>query len=159
MFDAVFGQTNMPSTMLPPGSGAGDASGVQIQELRADVPTVRNIAADYLGKSVVQIPMETISAPAKIGAVARRSASFAVLETRSPGHDSSSRSRRRIDRFQGAESGGNDLHLLLAIDRVGRTTRQNSFVNDDSRNGEHRADDEDSESEVDEPLAVALVVW
>jgi hypothetical protein len=31
-------------------------------------------------------------------------------------------------------------------------------VNDDSRNGEHRADNEDSESEIDEPLAVALAV-
>ena len=57
-----------------------------------------------------------------------------------------------------AESGGDDLPLLLAIDRVGRSPRQDSFVNDDSGNGEHRADDDDSESEIDEPLAVALAV-
>ena len=142
----------------PPGSGAGEASSVQIQELRADAQAVRNIAADYLGESVVQIPTETISAPAKTDAVAARATSFAVLETRSPGHDSSSRSRRTIHRYQVAESGGDDLPLLLAIDRVGRSPRQDSFVNDDSGNGEHRADDDDSESEIDEPLAVALAV-
>ena len=110
--------------VAPPGSGAGEAASIQIQELRADTQVVRNIAADYRGKSVVQIPTETISAPAKIDAVAARSTSFAVLETRSPGHDSSSRSCRTIHRYQVAESGGDDLPLLLAIDRVGRTKRQ-----------------------------------
>ena len=144
--------------MPPPGSGAGEAASIQIQELRADAQVVRNIAADYSGKSVVQIPTETISAPAKIDAVAARSTSFAVLETRSPGHDSSSRSRRTIHRYQVAESGGDDLPLLLAIDRVGRTTRQDSLANDDSGNSEYRADDDDSEGEIDEPLAMALAV-
>ena len=91
--------------------------------------------------------------------VTTRAASFAVLETRSPGHDSSSRSRRRIDRFQVADSGDDGLPLLLAIDRVGRTTRQDSFANDDNGNGEHRTADDDSESEIDEPFAVALAVW
>ena len=137
------------------GSGAGEASSVQIQELRADAPAMRNIAADYIGESVVQIPTETISASAETDAAAARSASFAALETRSLWHDSSSRSRRTIHRYQVAESGGDNLPLLLAIDRVGRSPRQDSFVNDDSGNGEHRADDDDSESEIDEPLAVA----
>ena len=58
-----------------------------------------------------------------------------------------------------AESGRDDLPLLLAIDRVGRSPQQDSFVNVDSGNGEHRADDNDSVSEIDEPVAVALVVW
>jgi hypothetical protein len=35
---------------------------------------------------------------------------------------------------------------------------EDSFVSHDSGNGEHRADYDDSESEIDEPLAVALAV-
>jgi hypothetical protein len=151
---AHFGQT-----VPPPGSGGGDASSVQIQELKADPPRVRNIAADYIGEPVIHIPAETISAPAETDAVAVRSATFAALETRSPGHDSSSRSRRRIDRFQVADSGDDGLPLLLAIDRVGRTTQQDSFANDDSGNGECRAADDDSASEIDEPLGVAFAIW
>jgi hypothetical protein len=52
--------------------------------------------------------------------------------------------------------GGDDLPQLFAIDRVCRIPRQDSFANDDSVKDEHRADDDDSESEVDEPLAVAV---
>ena len=61
-----------------------------------------------------------------------------------------------IHRYQVAESGGDDLPLLLAIDRVGRSPRQDSFVNVDSSNCDYRADDNDIVSEIDEPVAVAL---
>ena len=153
-------RANFGNTLPPPGagSGTGQASSVVSQELQADAVSKRSIPADQVGESVVLIPSETMSASANTDAAAARAASFAALETRSLWHDSSSRSRRTIHRYQVAESGGDDLPLLLAIDRVGRSPRQDSFVNDDSGNGEHRADDDDSESEIDEPLAVAFAV-
>ena len=63
-------------------------------------------------------------------------------------------SRERIHRYSRAESGGDGLSLLLAIDRVGQSLRQDSFVSDDNGSGAHRADDDDSESEIDESFAV-----
>ena len=54
---------------------------------------------------------------------------------------------------------GGDQRAVPVVVTTGDAPRQDSFVNDDSGNGEHRADDDDSESEIDEPLAVALVVW
>lgn len=151
---AHFGQT-----VPPPGSGAGEASSVQIQELRADAPAVSIFAPDYFGQFVVQMSMETVSAPAETNTAAARAANFAALETRSLWHDLSSRSRSRIDRFQVAASGDDDLPLLLANDRVWRSPQQDSFVSDDSGNGEHRADDVDRESEIDESVAAELIVW
>jgi hypothetical protein len=149
---AHFGQT------LPPGSGASKESSVQTLQLKANAPAVRSITADNIGESVVPIPMETIFAPAETDAVAARSASFAAIEIRSLWHDSNTRSCGMIDRDQVARSSGDDLRLLLAIDRVGRSPWQDSSVSDDNGNGERSADDEYSENEIDKPLAVALAL-
>jgi hypothetical protein len=156
--DYVVWRTHFGQTLPPPGSGASDESRVQTQELRADASAVRNITVDYFGESIVPIPMGTISPPAKTDTVAARLASFAAIETRSIWHDSSTRSRGRIDHYQVAEFIGDDLPLLLAIDRVGRSPRQDSFVSDNTGEGERSADGDDSESEIDEPLAVTLAV-
>jgi uncharacterized delta-60 repeat protein len=101
---------------------------------------------------------EAAVAPVETEATAARAAGFAALETRTLWHDSSSRSRANVNRYSVSVSSGGDLHLLLAIDRVGRTTRQDSLANDDIGNGEYRAND-DSESEINEPLGVAFAVW
>jgi hypothetical protein len=78
------------------------------------------------------------------------------VATRFHWQGSSLPSRRRFDQYQQVTiSGRDDLALLLAIDRVGRSLRQDSFVSDDNGSGEHRADDDDSKSEIDRPLAVA----
>jgi hypothetical protein len=100
---------------------------------------------------------EAAVAPVETEGTAARAARFAALETRSLWHDSSSRSRAKFNLYSMGVSSGDDLHLLLAIDRVGRTTRQDSLVNDDNGNGEYRADD-DCESELNERLGVAFAV-
>ena len=65
---------------------------------------------------------------------------------------------RKYER-QMADSGDDGLPLLLAINRVAQTTRRDAFANDDDGNGEYRADADDSESEINEPLGVAFAVW
>jgi uncharacterized delta-60 repeat protein len=100
---------------------------------------------------------EAVVAPVETEATAVRAARFAALETRSLRNDSSSRSRAEVNRYSVGVSSGDDLHLLLAIDRVGRTTRQDSLSNEDNVNGEYRADD-DSESEINDPIGVAFAV-
>jgi hypothetical protein len=143
------------NTLPPPGagSGTGQASSIVSQELQAEAVSKRIVPADQDGES----PAETMSASAITDAAAARANSFAAIETRSPGHDSSSRLRRTPHRHQVAGSSDDDLLRLLAIDRVWRSLRQDSFA-DDSGNGEHRADDDVSESEIDEPLVVAFAV-
>jgi hypothetical protein len=54
-----------------------------------------------------------------------------------------------------AEPAGDDLSLLLAIDRVWRTPPQESSVAV-GENCEHHSDQDDSGREIDQPLAVAL---
>jgi hypothetical protein len=156
--DYVVWRAHFGQTLPQPGSGASEASSVQTQQLRADPPAVRNITTDYIGDSVVPIPKETFSAPAETAAVAARPASFAAIETRSLWHDLNTRSRGRIDQYRVAEFSGDDLPLLLAVDRVGRSPRQDSSVSDDNGNGERSADDDDSENEIDDALAVALAL-
>ena len=129
---ARFGNTAPPAA----GSGAGEES---------------SVAGLVSNAEAAVTPVET-------EATAARTANFAALETRSLWHDSSSRSRAKVNRYSVGVSSGDDLHLFLAIDRVGRTTRQVSLANDDNGNGEYRADD-DSESEINEPLGVAFAVW
>ena len=109
-----------------------------------------------ISQTIAQATTETVSPPAESDTIAARAASFAQLETRSFGHDLSSRSRTSIHRYLAAQSGDDNLPLLLAIDCVRRSPRQESFLNDESGNGGHRADDDVSESTIDESLAVAL---
>ena len=136
------------------GAGSGDGGSVEQRDSRTESRSGAGVTSrrTTLASPSFRYPSETISAPRRQMRPLHDSASFAVLETRSLWHDLSTRSRRTIHRYQVAESGGDDLPLLLAIDRVGRSPRQDSFVNDDSGNDEHRADDDDSESEIDEPL-------
>jgi hypothetical protein len=159
--DHAVWRANFGKILPPPGVGSATdrASSIVSQDLQADAASERRIPADQVGEFVVLIRAETISASAKTNAAAARAASFTLLETRPLGHDSSSRSRRTIHRYQVAASDGGDLFQLLAIDRVWRSPRQDSFVNDDSGIREHRADDYFSESVVNEPLAVALAAW
>ena len=140
---AHFGQTLPPSGA---GSGTGQASSIVSQELQAEAESNRSIPADQIGESVVIIPLTTMSASANTDAAAAQEASFAALETRSRWRNLSTWSRGRIDQYQVAETDGDDLRLLLAVDRVWRTLRQDSFVSDDSENGEHRADADDSDA-------------
>jgi hypothetical protein len=153
---AHFGQT-LPAAGA--GNGAGEAPSVEVQELRAVAPSTLSIATEQVGETIVQMPTETTSAPAETDAAIARAASFAVLKTRSVGQDSSSRSRRRINRYHVAESGEDDLPLLLAIDRIGRSAPQEWFVSDDSANNDRHADELESESLIDGPLVPALTIW
>jgi hypothetical protein len=152
-------RTNFGNALSPPGagSGAGDASSFQIQELGADAPAVRNIAADYMGESVVQIPMETISAPAETDAVSALLARFAAFETRSVWQGLGLPSHAKVDRYQAGES-GDVLSLLLGIDRVRRSRRQDWLAIDDSGSDEHEINDFHNGSLIDQLLANRPVV-
>lgn len=59
------------------------------------------------------------------------------------------------DRYQVVETANDDLRRLLAIDYVCRFSRHDSLA-DDIAIGEIRFDDNITESDIDEPLAVAL---
>jgi hypothetical protein len=159
--DRELWRANFGNILPPPGVGSGTGQGSTIvsQDLQADAVSERRVLADQVGEFVALIPAEAISASAKTNAAAARAASFSAFETRPSAHDSSSRSRRTIHRYQVAESGGGDLLRLLAIDRVWRSPRQDSFVNDDSGIRDHYADDDVSESPINEPLAMALAAW
>ena len=153
---AHFGQT-VPA--VGAGSGAGQASSVVSQEPQVVPLSERGIPTDEVGESVVPTRTETMSPFTNSNAAAARAISFAALETRSRGHESTSRSRSSLHRFELSEASGHDPSLLLATDRLSPSLRQDSFVNDDCGIGAHRIDDDDSESEIDEPLAVALTEW
>ena len=64
-------------------------------------------------------------------------------------------SRVRVDRYPVGESSGDGLSLLLAIDRLGRHSRQDRFMSDDSSD-EHPINDNYSRSLIDQSLASAL---
>lgn len=147
-------RANYGSILPPPGagSGTGQASSFVSQELQGKAASKRSMPSNQVGGSVVLIPTKTMSASANTNAAAAQAAGFAVFDTRSLELDSSSRSHSTIHRYQEAESGDDALPLLLAIDRVWRTQRQDSLVNDDNGNGKHRAGDHDFESNIDELL-------
>ena len=112
-----------------------------------------------VSEPVVSLITESTSVPAKAGATTVRAASFEVLETRLLWLNSSSLSRGRIHRYHVAEAVDNDLPLLLAINRARRSSRQEFLVHGRNEKNEYRADDDDSWSQIDEPLAVALIEW
>jgi hypothetical protein len=87
---------------------------------------------------------------------AARATSIAVTETPADWQVVGSRSRRAFDPSRRAGLGGDDL-LLLALDRLGRTTQQ--MVTSTAKTSERHRDDGSTESLIDEPLAVALATW
>jgi hypothetical protein len=141
--DYVVWRAHFGTTLPMPSAGSGTAA------------TLLSAAFD-VSESLVDIPAETTSAPVKADAATVRAISVEVRETRSPWLDSSSRSRGRIHRYHVAEAGDDDLPLLLAIDRVGRSSQQEFLVHGRHEKNEFLADDDDSWSQIDEPLAVAL---
>jgi hypothetical protein len=63
-----------------------------------------------------------------------------LIEARSAPHDSVSRPRGRINIAEVAEPAADDLLLILADDRLERSSRQNISVLDDRENDDRRAD-------------------
>ena len=138
-------RANFGTTLPMPSTGSGTAA------------TLLS-AAFAVSESLVAIPAETTSAPVKPDAATVRANSVEVLETRSAWLDSSSWSRGRIHRYDAAEAGDDDLPLLLAIDRA-RRSPQELLVQGRNEKNEFRADDDDRWSQIDKPLAVALIEW
>ena len=110
------------------------------------------------GKAVVPAPAETTSAPVETDAHVVREASMMILEAHAARHAPATRPRQRINIFGVAES-GDKLLLALAIDRIGRTSRQEFSVVDDRQSDDHPDNDPDLQSLTDDPLAVALAEW
>jgi len=77
-----------------------------------------------LREAVKQSPVEAISAPSATDLDAARDASFGAFERRTPSQDSCPLSHADIRESEQAERIGDEL-LLLAIDRIGRSVRQN----------------------------------
>jgi hypothetical protein len=83
---------------------------------------------------------------------------FAVIDTQSTRHDSLSRRLKRTETSFVAGSALNDLLLLLATDRVGRTSQQVEFAADDARSVGRWAELGSGDLR-DELVAEALAAW
>lgn len=151
---AHFGQLYFPDV----GSGTLDALSAESQERGRESLSNRNIAAGQVDETIVLTPSRPLPTLADSDTTTTQADGFAVHDTQALWHDSSTWSRGKSNQYQLDRTDGNDLLLLLAIDRVWRFSRQNSFVNEDIGTHEHHADDGDRVNEIDEPLAVALSV-
>ena len=104
--------------------------------------------SEALGKS----PVDTSSEP-NSASVARGIA----LETPLSRKDAAVEKAVRNNQRPSAESDGNDL-LLLATDKIRSPWRHHSLVSEHGRNN-HREDDDDNGSLVDEALSAVLSAW
>ena len=82
-----------------------------------------------------------------------------MLDVPSATRDSASHSRVRVFSPSVIESDGDNLLLLLAIDRVGLSTQQGGSVINKYGGDDHHADDLGSKGVVDNPIALALSEW
>ena len=83
--------------------------------------------------------------------------SFATAQPTLLRHDSGSGAATQINVVQSATSDADQLLLLLAVDRVGRSPHPDFSLANDDRN-DHDPD-QDQVTLADEPLAAALAEW
>ncbi len=140
-------RANFSATLPPSGAGSGAAA------LAFTEPAVEH------GDAVVPAAVE--STPVSFGPNVNiaRLAIFSAFDDRATRRTSASGPQERIDTFRVAKSAGDKLLLLLAVDRVGRSSRQDFSVFADRENEDQAEDDLDSSSLTDEALAIALAKW
>ena len=82
-----------------------------------------------------------------------------MYEARPALHDSGSRPHQRINIFGAAKSVGDNLLLMLASDRLGRSSQRDFSTIDDRERDDPHVDEFDSQCLTNEPLAMALAEW
>ena len=169
----ALGQTGLAPYSGADGSGNGivDADDYAVWKMDFGAtllpPSAGNAAAALVSTNpLIEIGEATVTAHAKSNAApiatqldASRGVGFVVLAARYAQPDSAFQPSERSNTRQVSDSDGDQTLLLLAIDRIGRSTRHDISLFDD-RAGEDRPDvGVDSQGLTDEPLAMALAEW
>ena len=129
--DYAMWKTNFGETLPLPVAGSGAAT-FTLSEPVAKV-----------GESFAPEPATSTAVPHKARADAASVAGFAPLELHSANRDSSPRRRERNKFVGAAKSVGDNLLLMLAIDRLGHSSQQEYSEIDDRRNVDPHVDELD----------------